>query len=208
MLLGATQSWAISPDSTGSTPIGAAAQPAPIIDPGSAPSPAAAPTEAPADMLTVPALTLLTLRIDSEITSKTAKRGDRFGLTMLNEISIDGVVVIPRGSRGEGEVIHAAGTGFGGRAGELIVAARFLMVGGEKLPLQSFRLGNAGVNNANAAIILAAGAGVIGAVASMFVTGTSAHIDAGHIAIAKTATAFSVPRPAAITTLTLGSTEQ
>ncbi len=152
---------------------------------------------APTDVLTVPAFSLVSLQVDDAITSKTAKRGDRFAVTMLNEISVDGVVVVPRGSRGEGEVIHSAGTGFGGRAGELLVTARFLMVGGEKLPLQSFRIGKAGVNNTDAAIILAVAAGVVGAVASMFITGTSAEIPAGQIAIAKTAQPFSVPRPAA-----------
>jgi hypothetical protein len=165
---------------------------------------ATVPVAAPTDVLTVPALSLVTLRVDDAITSKTAKRGDRFGVTMLNEISVDGVVVVPRGSRGEGEVVHSAGTGFGGRAGELLVAARFLMVGAEKLPLQSFRIGKAGVNNTDAAVILAVGAGVIGAVASMFITGTSAEIAAGQIAIAKTAQPFSVPRPAAAEDSTKG----
>jgi len=165
---------------------------------------AAVPVAAPTGVLTVPALSLVTLRVDDAITSKTAKRGDRFGVTMLNEISVDGVVVVPRGSRGEGEVVHSAGTGFGGRAGELLVTARFLLVGAEKLPLQSFRISKAGVNNTDAAVILAAGAGVIGAVASMFITGTSAEISAGQIAIAKTAQPFSVPRPAAAEDSTKG----
>ncbi len=164
----------------------------------------AVPDATQTDVLTVPALSLVTLRVDNAISSKTAKRGDRFAVTMLNEISVDGVIVVPRGSRGEGEVVHSAGTGFGGRAGELLVAARFLTVGSEKLPLQSFRIGKAGVNNTDAAVILALGAGVIGAVASMFVTGTSAEIPAGQIAIAKTAQAFSVPRPAVADDLTKG----
>jgi hypothetical protein len=168
--------------------------------------PVAQPAAGLSDMLVVPALSLVTLQVNDAITSKTAKRGDRFALTMLNEISVDGVVVVPRGSRGEGEVVHAAGTGFGGRPGELLVAARFLMVDGQKLPLQSFRIARAGENNVNTALILAAAGGVIGAVASMFITGTSAEITAGQIAIAKTAQAFSVQRLSTVQVLTKGNT--
>ena len=101
-------------------------------------------------------------------------------------------------------MIHAAGTGFGGRAGELIVAARFLTVGSQQLPLQGFRLGKAGTDNSKTAIILAAGAGAIGAVASLFVTGTSAEIEAGQVGVAKTARMFAVPRVAATLSSTKG----
>jgi hypothetical protein len=143
----------------------------------------------------IPALTPITLQMDAAISSKTAKRGDRFGLTMVGDIMVDGVIVVPRGARGEGEVIHSAGVGFGGRAGELIVAARFLRVGDEKLPLQSFRIFKAGANNTAEAIGLMAAAGAVGAVAALFVTGTSAEIGAGQFATAKTAKAFALPTP-------------
>lgn len=168
------------------------------VAPGALPVATPAPAEAPAppvaaDGPIIPALTPVTLQVDATISSKTAKRGDRFGLTMVGDIIVDGAVVVPRGARGEGEVIHSAGVGFGGRAGELIVAARFLQVGGEKLPLQSFRIFKAGANNAAEAIGLMAAAGAVGAVAALFVTGTSAEIGAGQFATAKTAKAFSVP---------------
>jgi hypothetical protein len=168
--------------------------------------PPAAPGVTPsAGPIVIPALTPVTLKVDDAITSKTARRGDRFSLTMIADIIVDGIVVVPRGARGEGEVVHAAGVGFGGRAGELIVAARFLEVGSERLPLQSFRIFKAGANNSAEAIGLMAAAGVVGAVAAMFVTGTSAEIGAGQFAMAKTTRAFTLPPPAAAPISTEGT---
>jgi hypothetical protein len=143
-------------------------------------------------------LTPLVLRIDSAISSKTARRGDRFGLTLEADLIIDQHVLVPKGTKGEGEVVHAAGVGFGGRAGELILAARFLQLGDARLPLQSFRISRAGANNSAEAIGVMAAAGAVGAIAALFITGTSAEVAAGQIAIAKTAAAFSVARPTAI----------
>jgi hypothetical protein len=146
---------------------------------------------------TIPILTPVMLRVDTAISSKTAKRGDRFGLTLAVDLMVDNQVLVPKGTRGEGEVVHAAGVGFGGRAGELILAARFLQLGETRLPLQSFRISKAGANNSAEAIGVMAAAGAVGAIAALFITGTSAEVAAGQIAIAKTAVAFSIAPPAA-----------
>ena len=80
---------------------------------------AQAPAEPPAienaaALVTVPALTPVIIRIDAEISSKTSKPGDRFGITVAEDVRVDEAVVIPAGSVGEGEVIHAAKPGAGG----------------------------------------------------------------------------------------------
>jgi hypothetical protein len=175
----AQQAGATLPVAAPATPDGDAV-PAPVI---------AAPT--------IPPLTPLVLRIDSAISSKTAHRGDRFGLTLEADLMVDNQVLVPKGTKGEGEVVHAAGVGFGGRAGELILAARFLQVGAARLPLQSFRISKAGASNSAEAIGVMAAAGAVGAVAALFITGTSAEVAAGQIAVAKTAAAFSVAAPSA-----------
>jgi hypothetical protein len=185
---------AVMPTSLAAQPI--TSPPASMVATAPTHSEIAAPAEVPppAGTVVVPILTPVALRVDSTISSKTAKRGDRFAITVIAPVIVDGVVVAPTGTRGEGEVVHAAGVGFGGRPGELIVAARFLVIGDRHLPLQSFRLSRAGKNNAAEAIGLVAAAGVIGAVAAMFVTGTSAEIAAGQIALAKTSEPFSFSR--------------
>lgn len=177
----------------------AAAQPIGVALPVATPAiPTGDAVPAPAlPALTIPMLTPLVLRIDTAISSKTAHRGDRFGLTLEADLMVDNQVLVPKGAKGEGEVVHAAGVGFGGRAGELILAARFLQVGDTRLPLQSFRISKAGASNSAEAIGVMAAAGAVGAIAALFITGTSAEVAAGQIAIAKTAAAFSVAAPAA-----------
>ena len=63
---------------------------------------------------------------------------------MAEDVRVGDAVVIPAGSVGEGEVIHAAKRGAGGKAGELIVMARFVRVGDNEIRLRSFALGAAG----------------------------------------------------------------
>ena len=94
--------------------------------------------------MTVPALTPVIVRIEDEISSKTNKSGDRFKITVAEDVRVGDAVVIPAGSIGEGEVIHAAKSGAGGKAGELIVVARFVRVGDNEIRLRSFALGVAG----------------------------------------------------------------
>src|SRR5262245_59876277 len=95
-------------------------------------------------LITVPALTPVIVRIDSEVSSRTSRMGGRFGITVAEDVRIGDAVVIPAGSTGEGEVIHAAKPGAGGKAGELILAARYVNVGDTQVRLRSFALGVAG----------------------------------------------------------------
>ena len=97
-------------------------------------------------LVTVPALTPVIVRIEDEISSKTNKSGDRFRITVAEDVRVGDAVVIPAGSVGEGEVIHAAKRGAGGKAGELIVMARFVRVGDNEIRLRSFALGAAGTD--------------------------------------------------------------
>jgi hypothetical protein len=48
-----------------------------------------------------------------------------------------GSVVAPAGTPGVGEVVHAAHASFGGKAGELILAVRYLELNGTRIPLRS-----------------------------------------------------------------------
>src|SRR5262245_22178815 len=97
----------------------------------------AAPSNTPADgRLTVPGLTPVLIRIDEEISCKTAKPGDHFRISVAEDVRVGDAVVIPAGSTGDGEVIHAAKPGAGGKAGELIVAARWVQVGDTQVRLR------------------------------------------------------------------------
>src|SRR3954470_11247753 len=97
--------------------------------------------QAPADLVTIPALTSVVIRLEEPISSNRNKPGDRFRITVAEDVRIGDSLVIPAGSTGEGEVIHAARSGAGGKAGELILAARFVRVGDLEVRLRSFALG-------------------------------------------------------------------
>jgi len=147
------------------------------------------PEVALAEALVIPARTEVVLRVDVEISSKTAKRGDKFPLTLVSDIRVGDYLLVPAGATGEGEVIHSVGKGFGGSAGELLLAARYLNIGASKLKLQSFKIAKTGANNSAEAIV----ATNLFLPAGLFVTGSSAVVPAGQVAAAKTAEAFSMP---------------
>lgn len=138
---------------------------------------------------TLPAGTLVALRVDQDLKSQTSKRGDKFSISLAHDIWLNDRIAIPAGTKGVGEVIHSSGKGFGGRAGELIVAARYLEVNGQQIPLKNFKLGVAGADNAHAALFSSLAIPIAG----MFVTGTSATIGIGQLAQAKLAQTYSPP---------------
>ncbi len=105
-----------------------------------------------------------------------------------------GAIVLADGVTGGGEVIHAAKAGFGGRAGELIVTARYLQCGAARIPLGHFRFAATGTDNSQAAAgvnVAAAGASVlaplagIGALAVFAIQGGQVNVPAGTPALAR-----------------------
>lgn len=119
------------------------AQEAPPAPAAEAPARAeAAPAEAPAaPCCTVPARTPIEIEILDTVNSKANHNGDHFAFRLAAPLTIDGRIVIPAGTTGVGEVVHAERARFGGRAGELILAARYLELGGTQIPLRTLRFG-------------------------------------------------------------------
>lgn len=146
-------------------------------------------------LVTVPGLTPVLIRIEEEISCKIAKPGDHFRITVAEDVRVDGVVVIPTGSAGDGEVIHAAKPGAGGKAGELIVAARWVQVGDNQVRLRSFALGSLGAMGAvgkDKSVDSLAASFVVGPFA-LFQKGGMVVIPANTLGLAKTALEFRLP---------------
>ncbi len=148
--------------------------------------------------LVVPALTPLVIRLEADLGSRLNKTGDRFPLSLAEPVLIAGVTVLPAGLLGEGEVVHAKKSGGSGAGGELVVAARWLDVGGRRLRLRSLRLNIAGkdaiqkVDGLNAASVASpVPLGLLG----FFIKGKNAVHAKGDLAEAKTAEAFSITQP-------------
>lgn len=102
---------------------------------------------------------VLVLETLEPLNSSKLKRGDKFALRLAEALSVDGVELLAAGTPGVGEVIHAEAAHGGGTPGELLVAARYLEVGGRRIPLRAFRLGVTGKDNTNLALGVSFAAG-------------------------------------------------
>jgi hypothetical protein len=143
----------------------------------------------PDSPIAVPALTPVSIRIEEEIASNRHKPGERFRIVVAEHVIVNDVVVIPAGSEGEGEVIHARKSGAGGKAGELILAARYVRAGDIEVRLRSFALGATGKDRSVNALATSFVAGPF----AMFVKGGNIVVPAETVGIAKTALEFHLP---------------
>jgi hypothetical protein len=139
-----------------------------------------------ANAVTLPALTPVSIAIMEPLNSKTSTIGQLFDIRLVQPIILGGQIIVPSGTRGKGEVIHAAKARAAGKAGELIIAARYLDYQGTRLPLRSLKYGAdaTGQNNVDTA---AAVGFVVAAPLVLFITGGQVDIPAGMPAIAKLA---------------------
>jgi hypothetical protein len=90
--------------------------------------------------------TLITVQIDETLSSRTSKAGDRFVLSLAEPVVVDGRAILPAGTPGFGEVAHADHAGGGGKAGELVVVARYLETGGTRVPIGHLKIAPVGAD--------------------------------------------------------------
>lgn len=126
------------------------------------------------------------IAIDTDLDSKANKPGDWFPIRLIDDLTdADGAVLIPAGTKGQGQIVHAAKARGGGKAGELIANARYLTCGNAKIPLGYLKLSMSGVSRAGTATRVSAVAGLTGGVAAFIITGGQVHVPAGTQAQAK-----------------------
>ena len=157
---------------------------------------AAAPPAAPgavagacASCAIVPALTPVRLEIRATLGSAISQTGDTFPFRLATPIMVDGREVIPAGVTGMGEVVHAKKSGGAGAAGELVLAARYLDVNGQRLRLRSLQTTQSGESRIDTASI--ASATVLG-VFGFLIKGGKLTIAEGSMVQAKTAEPFTI----------------
>lgn len=105
----------------------------------------------------VPAGHVVVLELAEGLTSGKVKRGDTFALRLARPIAVGDTVVVPAGTPGRGEVIDA-GSGHGkllrgAQPAKLVLAARYLELNGERIPLRAFHLGAAELNGTDTLFI-------------------------------------------------------
>jgi hypothetical protein len=133
----------------------------------------------------IPALTPVRIEFAEALSSRTSVTGETFAISLAYPVVIDAREVIPAGTKGRGEIIHAKKTG-AGVGGELVLAARYLNLGDRRLRLRSMQLNGAGRDQQG----LAFAVGVAVGLPAMFIRGKHIDIPAGAFADAKTAEAF------------------
>lgn len=144
-----------------------------------------------ATSITLPALTVVELKVIDELTSKTATAGMPVKLSLAKPLYLTDVLGVPAGTPVEGVVIHAAKGGMGGKSGELLIGAkRIILSDALAIPLRSFKLGPAkGQNNETLAFATAVAVGL----PALLINGGSARVPAGAVANAKTQSDAQIP---------------
>jgi hypothetical protein len=132
------------------------------------------------------------LRLDETVSSKGHKVGDRFRLTVVQDVYLGGAVVIPRGTPAFGNIAWRTGKGMFGKSAKMEIEIDHLDVNGRAVPL-SGRFRQEGQGNTGATIGTAVAAGLI---AAAFVTGRSAVFEQGREFRVSTreAVAFGAPK--------------
>ncbi len=106
------------------------------------PSPAVAPVPprtgvtSPSEKLVVMQGTPVRLAFDADVGSKTASVGDKIPLTLAEDIVVDGVVLVKKGTPASGMILQVDKTGVGGQPGDLTVRADSLDISGNSVRLR------------------------------------------------------------------------
>jgi hypothetical protein len=129
---------------------------------------------APGTAMVLAAGTSVRLRTMSPLSSMENKTGDRFDLEVSEDVQLNGITIIPRGSPAKGEITLVKKKGMWGKSGKLETRVLSVRANGRDIPLRGTvndkgETGTAGV----------IGALVVLPIAGFFVTGTSATLPQG-----------------------------
>lgn len=134
-----------------------------------------APVNVNHDPNVLPGNTEVLLRMNEDLSGKSAEVGTTFYMTVAQDVIHNNMVVIPRGTRGMGEVTWETDKGAFGKSGKMEVEIKHIELGGRRIPVQG-KFRQEGEGNTVATIATAVMVGVF----SAFVTGKSAIIPKGR----------------------------
>ena len=134
--------------------------------------------------------TVVELETVDEVSSRTSKPKDFFRMRVAQDVRIGDRVVIPAGTEATGQVVHAAKSGGGGKAGELILAARSIKLAEGEVKLRS-GFGASGRQRIGAALATSIAVGVFG----LMVHGKDLVLPAGTPLSARVAADTELPLP-------------
>jgi hypothetical protein len=95
------------------------------------------PSLAFADTIKVPEGTEFPMRLEEKLSSQTSTEGERFQITLVDDVKLPDGTVLKAGYRGIGEIVHVKKNGMLGKAGEINVRLVYLRVGEERIRLRA-----------------------------------------------------------------------
>ena len=93
-------------------------------------------TAAHAQTVKVPEGTEVVISVDDKLSSDTSHEGDRFSISLADDIVLADGTKLPAGLKGAGEVTHAKKKGMMGKPGELNVRFDYIKAGDTKIKLR------------------------------------------------------------------------
>ena len=160
----------------------------------SSPPAAVEPILAPPDVakLVLPKGTMVRLMVIREVNSRDNHPGDRFVLRVDEDVQVEGVTLIPTGSKAWGELIGAEGTGGVGKSGKINARLLYVEAGSRKIDLEGQRqsTGSGGTGQVVASVIAFGPFGLL-------MKGNNASLKAGEILNGYTLVDTSFERPSA-----------
>jgi len=140
----------------------------------------------------LPANTEVILSMNEDLTTKggNIEEGTMFYLTVASDVKLGDYVVIPKGSRGAGEVTWKTGKAAFGKSGKMDIELRYVEVAGQRIPVEG-KYRQEGEGNTVATV----GTVVLAGVFAAFVTGKSAKIPRGRELSARTKVDVPVALP-------------
>lgn len=127
--------------------------------------------------LYIPKDTVVMLKLLDTLHSKKVKSGASFRLEMVDDLVVNGVVVIPKGQEVLGKVLRAEKSGGGGSGGRLELNIPYLeTLNGVQVPVDGYIL-NKGKNDGGAIAVFA----VVSMVGSLFMKGKNVEYVSGQL---------------------------
>lgn len=115
-------------------------------------------TEAPTITGILPAGTVVFVTLDADLSTMTAKLGDRFPVVVFDDVIDQDTIVIPKGAPGYGEVTFTTNKGAFGKPGIIGITLRQIQIDDRQFALSGrYREEGANNNGATAATMFAVG---------------------------------------------------
>ncbi|WP_156417095.1 hypothetical protein [Sphingopyxis sp. H050] len=149
--------WSFAGAASAAEPVVADAPAVPAVEADSIPAAAIRP-DVPTIVATLPAGTVLFVMLDADLSTMTAKLGDRFPVVVVHDVIDRDTVVIPKGAPGYGEVTFTTNKGAFGKPGIIGITLRQMQIGDRQVALSGrYREEGANKDGATAATMFAVG---------------------------------------------------